>query len=59
MDLEKMRTVLLDIGVCEQTLIYISYINGYSKETFLDVLYVHTGYRTFEQLFEEWSQLGK
>lgn len=41
---------LLDLGVSEQTLQIITSINGYSKETLLDVLYAHTGYRNFEQM---------
>ena len=53
MNLEEMWDILLDMGVCEQTLTYITYINGYSKETLKDVLYVHCGYRSFEQLLEE------
>lgn len=53
MDLEEMWDALLEMGVYEQTLTYITYINGYSKETLEDVLYVHSGYRSFGQLFEE------
>lgn len=41
---------LLDLGVSEQTLSIVTDINGYSKETLLDVLYAHTGYRNFEQM---------
>ena len=53
MDLEEMWDALLEMGVYEQTLTYITYINGYSKETLEDVLYVHSGYRSFGQLHEE------
>lgn len=53
MALEEMWDALLEMGVYEQTLTYITYINGYSKETLEDVLYVHSGYRSFGQLFEE------
>lgn len=31
----------------------VTSINGYKKETMLDVLYVRTGYRDFEQLETE------
>ena len=40
----------MDMGVKEQTLQIVTAINGYSVETLEDVLYAHTGYRTFEQL---------
>ena len=53
MDIEEMWNILLDMGVCEQTLVYVTNINGYSIETLQDILYVKSGYRTFEQLFEE------
>lgn len=42
--------MLMDLGVSEQTLIIVTSINGYSMETFTDILYAHTGYRSFEQL---------
>ena len=48
-----MWDALLDMGVEEQTLKIVTAINGYSRETMEDVLYAHTGYRTFEQLEEE------
>ena len=41
---------LIDLGVCEQTLQIVTDINGYSKETLLDVLYAYSGYRNFEQM---------
>lgn len=41
---------LEELGVCEQTLQIVTDINGYNKETLLDILYVHTSYRSFEQL---------
>lgn len=40
---------LIEAGVSEQTLQIVSNINGYSMETMKDVLYAHTGYRTFGQ----------
>lgn len=53
MELDEMRNVLLDIGVSEQTIKCVCYINGYSEESLSDILFVHTGNRTFEQLLEE------
>lgn len=41
---------LESLGVSEQTLQIVTVINGYNKETLLDVLYAHTGYRNFDQL---------
>ena len=41
-----------NVGVSEQTLQVVTDINGYSEQTMLDILYVVTGYRDFEQ-FEE------
>ena len=40
---------LIDLGVSEQTLQIVTSINGYNSDTMTDVLYAHTGYRTFEQ----------
>lgn len=47
---EEVWDKLIDLGVSEQTLQIVTDINGYSKETLLDVLYAHTGYRNFEQM---------
>lgn len=41
---------LIDMGVLEQTLQIVTDINGYSKETLLDVLYAYSGYRNFDQM---------
>ena len=38
-----------DWGVTDQTLEVVCGINGFSKETMLDVLYVVSGYRSFDQ----------
>ena len=52
-ELMKYYNLLLDMGVSEQTLIFITNINGFSYETLCDILYQLTGYRTFDQLEEE------
>lgn len=39
-------------GVLEQTLVIVCAINGHTEQTLLDVLYAHTGYRSFEQMHE-------
>ena len=41
---------LIELGVSEQTLQIVTAINGYTLEALCDVLYVHTGYRSFEQM---------
>ena len=50
---EEMWDELLELGVSEQTLQIVTNINGYSAETLEDVLYAHTGYRSFDQLEDE------
>lgn len=44
---------LLEMGVSEQTLQIITSINGYTLDTLKDVLYAHTGYRSFDHLDDE------
>jgi hypothetical protein len=50
MNENEMWDKLLRLGVSEQTLQIVTSINGYSKQTLLDVLYAHVGYRSFDQL---------
>ena len=50
MDKDMMWDELLSMDVEEQTLEIVAAINGYSRKTMEDVLYAHTGYRTFDQL---------
>lgn len=45
-----MWEALTQLGVSEQTLQIVTSINGYSTETMCDILYAHTGYRSFDQL---------
>ena len=52
-ELMKYYDLLLDMGVSEQTLIFITNINGFSYETLCDILYQLMGYRNFDQLEEE------
>ncbi len=52
MDTNKAWDTLLNLGVSEQTLQIVTSINGYTLDTLQDVLYAHTGYRTFEQIDE-------
>ncbi len=52
---EQMWDYLKDVVlVSEQTLQVVTDINGYSEETMLDILYAVTGYRSFDQLEEEY-----
>ena len=50
MDKNKAWDLLIEQGVSEQTLQIVTSINGYSLDTLEDVLYAHTGYRSFDQL---------
>ena len=53
-DIEQMWDYLTETGIAtEEELSLITAINGYNEETMLDVLYVRTGYRSFEQLETE------
>ena len=52
MDKEEMWESLSFQGVSEQTLQVVTCLNGYTTETMEDILYAHTGYRSFDQLTE-------
>ena len=52
--LEGMWDFLTEAGIAtEDELRLITAINGYNEETLCDVLFVRTGYRSFDQLEEE------
>ena len=53
MNKNEMWDRLLELGVSEETLIIVTCINGYSKKTMLNILYAAFGYRSFDQLEEE------
>ena len=54
MTLEGMCDYLTEAGIAtEEELRLITAINGYNEETFCDVLFVRTGYRSFDQIDEE------
>ena len=51
--LDEMWDYLIEAEIAtEEELKLITAINGYNEETLCDVLYVRTGYRSFDQL--EW-----
>ena len=50
MDKDKAWDTLLSLGVSEQTLQIVTSINGYSLDTMNDILYAHTGLRSFDQV---------
>ena len=53
-NLEVARDILLDSGlVSEESLNLVERINGVSMKTYEDVLYVVTGYRSFDQYEED------
>lgn len=48
--IERAWDTLIELGVSEQTLQIVTDINGYSLRTLEDVLFAHTGYRSFDQV---------
>ena len=50
MDITKAWDTLLNMGVSEQTLQIVTSINGYTMETMKDILYAHSGLRSFDQI---------
>ena len=49
--LESFRDYLIDSGIATSDKIdLVTQINGYNEKSFNDILYVRTGYRSFEQL---------
>lgn len=55
MDKAVMWDILRDLGICEETLRVVTNINGYSEEIMEEILFSEFGYRSFEQLEEEWQ----
>ena len=54
MKMEEMWDYLIESVIAtENELCLVTAINGYNEEAMLDVLYVRTGYRNFEQLETE------
>ena len=53
MTFNQMWDKLLDMGVCEQTLITVTKLNGNRKDVLLDILFCLFGYRNFEQMEDE------
>lgn len=47
---EELWDALLEQGVSEQALQIVTSINGYNRQTLLDVLYAYTGYRNLAQM---------
>ena len=50
MTCDDMWDALEALGVEEQTLLIVTSINAYTKETMLDILYAHIGFRAFHQI---------
>lgn len=49
-NLDAQWEALESLGVSEQTIQIVTAINGHSLDTLTDILYAHTGYRSFGQL---------
>lgn len=50
MTVNDMWDTLLELGVSEETLQVVTYINGYNEEAMCAILYAKYGYRSFDQL---------
>ena len=51
---EMWEKLVYDYGIAtEDECQLVTDINGYTKETLLDILYARTGYRNFEQMEDE------
>lgn len=50
--MSEMWDFLLSRGLTEQTLQVVTSINGYRMDVLEDILYVHTGYRSMDQMIE-------
>ena len=54
MDTTEMYNCLIDCGIAtEEEIELVTAINGDNEETYEDILYVRTGYRTFDQFLED------
>ena len=54
MTTEEMYNTLVDMSIAtEEEIDLVTAINGDNEEVYEDILYVRTGYRTFEQLLDE------
>lgn len=52
--MEENINYLIEYGIAtKEEIILVTKINGYTGETLNDILYVRTGYRSFEQIQEE------
>lgn len=53
-ELEYLVDTMIELGICNDDEVrLVSAINGYSVDSMLDILYVRTGYRSLDQLFDE------
>lgn len=53
MDIQEMHEYLVDMGIAtDDEVSLVTSINGYNEESMESILYVRTGYRSFEQLDE-------
>ena len=56
-DVLTMWTTMVNMGICtDEELGLATALCGKSLQTMESVLYVRTGYRSLEQMFEEWAE---
>ena len=55
-ELENLVDTMIELGICNDDEVrLVSAINGYSEESMLDILYVRTGFRSLDQLFDSFG----
>ena len=58
MDISTIWDVIVEYGIAtEKELELITAINGYNEDALNDVIFVRTGYRSIEQLLEDWEEV--
>ena len=58
MDISTIWDVIVEYGIAtEKELELITAINGYNEDALNDVIFVRTGYRSIEQLLEDWQEV--
>lgn len=52
--LDNLWETLVDYSIAtEEEIRLVTNINGYNEQALLDILYCRTGYRSFEQMFDD------
>lgn len=58
MDISTIWDAIIEYGIAtEEELLLVTAINGYNEDALNDVIFVRTGYRSIEQLLEDWQEV--